>query len=70
MSSEILDKAKEIVANIGYSDRTKKILKTLKLNQTGLATKLGLSQGVISEFTSGTREPSKEFFLGLSKLVS
>jgi len=40
----------------------------LDLTQTGLASKLGLSQGVISEFTSGAREPSKEFLIGLPKL--
>ena len=32
------------------------------------AEKLELSQGVISEFTSGAREPSKDFLLGLPKL--
>ena len=54
--------------NIDFSDKIKKILKILALNQTGLAAKLGLSQGVISEFASGAREPSKEFLFGLSKL--
>jgi SOS-response transcriptional repressor LexA len=43
-------------------------LKALDLTQTGLAAKLGLSQGVISEFASGSRDPSKEFLLGLPKI--
>lgn len=43
-------------------------MKALGLNQTSLAAKLGLSQGVISEFASGSREPSKEFLMGLPKL--
>jgi len=54
--------------NFSLSGQIKQVLKSLNLTQTGLATKLGLSQGVISEFTSGTREPSKEFLLGLPKL--
>ena len=51
-----------------FSGRIKLLLRVLDLTQTGLATKLGLSQGVISEFASGSRDPSKEFLLGLPKL--
>jgi len=51
-----------------YKDSINKILKTLKINQSALALKLGVSRGIVSEFASGTREPSKEFLLGLSKL--
>jgi transcriptional regulator with XRE-family HTH domain len=54
--------------NISLSGQIKLVLKSLNLTQTGLATRLGLSQGVISEFTSGSREPSKEFLIGLPKL--
>ncbi|MDR2185700.1 MAG: helix-turn-helix domain-containing protein [Treponema sp.] len=54
--------------NIVFSDQIKLLMKTLGLKQASLAVKLGLSQGVISEFASGSREPSKEFLLGLSKL--
>jgi len=54
--------------NISLSGQIKLVLKALDLTQTGLASKLGLSQGVISEFTSGAREPSKEFLIGLPKL--
>ena len=54
--------------NIDNSEKIKKIMKALDLNQAGLASKLDLSQGVISEFASGTRDPSKDFFLGISKL--
>ncbi|MDR2797356.1 MAG: helix-turn-helix domain-containing protein [Treponema sp.] len=43
-------------------------MKVLKINQVGLASKLGVSQGIISEFVSGAREPSKEFILGIYKL--
>jgi SOS-response transcriptional repressor LexA len=53
---------------IAATDQIKLLLKALNLTQTGLATKLGLSQGVISEFSSGAREPSKDFLLGLPKL--
>lgn len=53
---------------LSSSGQIKQILKALNLTQTGLATKLGLSQGVISEFASASREPSKEFLLGLPKL--
>jgi SOS-response transcriptional repressor LexA len=56
------------MGNLSLSGQIKLVLQTLNLTQTGLATKLGLSQGVISEFTSGSREPSKEFLLGLPKL--
>jgi len=56
------------MGNFSLSGQIKLVLKSLNLTQTGLATKLGLSQGVISEFTSGSREPSKEFLLGLPKL--
>jgi len=56
------------MGEFSLSGQIKLVLKTLNLTQTGLATKLGLSQGVISEFTSGSREPSKEFLLGLPKL--
>jgi len=54
--------------NISLSGQIKLLLKALDLTQTGLASKLGLSQGVISEFASGAREPSKEFLIGLPKL--
>jgi len=54
--------------NISLSGQIKLVLKALDLTQTGLASKLGLSQGVISEFASGSREPSKEFLIGLPKL--
>jgi len=54
--------------NFTLSGQIKLVLKALNLTQTGLASKLGLSQGVISEFTSGAREPSKEFLVGLPKL--
>jgi transcriptional regulator with XRE-family HTH domain len=52
----------------GFSDRIKTILKELGLSQVALAGKLGVSQGIISEFTSGSRLPSKDFIFGLSKL--
>ena len=54
--------------NFSLSGQIKLVLKALDLTQTGLASRLGLSQGVISEFTSGAREPSKEFLIGLPKL--
>jgi SOS-response transcriptional repressor LexA len=53
---------------LDFSSRIKLLLKALDLTQTGLAAKLGFSQGVISEFASGSRDPSKEFLLGLPKL--
>jgi SOS-response transcriptional repressor LexA len=51
-----------------FTDNIDKILKTLSVNQSALATKLGVSRGIISEFASGAREPSKEFLFGISKL--
>jgi len=53
---------------LNQSDQIKLVLKALNLTQTGLADKLCLSQSVISEFASGSREPSKEFLLGLPKM--
>jgi phage repressor protein C with HTH and peptisase S24 domain len=40
----------------------------LGFNQTDLAKSLNVSRGVISEFSAGAREPSKEFLLGISNL--
>jgi phage repressor protein C with HTH and peptisase S24 domain len=54
--------------NISPSGQVKLILNALNMNQTAFSRLLGLSQGVISEFTSGSREPSKEFLLGISKI--
>lgn len=51
-----------------YPKQINAILKALNTNQTGLSKILGVSRGIISEFTSGSREPSKEFMFGLSKL--
>jgi SOS-response transcriptional repressor LexA len=56
------------VKNLDFAKQVKIVLKALGVTQTGLASKLGVSQGIISEFTSGAREPSKEFLFGLSKL--
>jgi SOS-response transcriptional repressor LexA len=54
--------------NSNYQKQIRLILKALDVTQSGLASKLGLSQSVISEFAGGVREPSKEFLLGLPKL--
>lgn len=51
-----------------YPNKIDLIMKTLGVNQAGLAAKLGVSKGIISEFASGAREPSKDFLLGISKL--
>jgi phage repressor protein C with HTH and peptisase S24 domain len=62
---------KKIVKREDLSDFPKQvslILRALNLNQSALASKLDVSQGIISEFASGTREPSKEFLFGISKL--
>jgi SOS-response transcriptional repressor LexA len=56
------------MVDFDFSGRIKAILKDLGLNQTALASKMNLSQGVISEFASGARLPSKEFIFGLSKM--
>jgi SOS-response transcriptional repressor LexA len=68
MSRKILEKSNILVENIDFSGQIKLLMKGLGLNQTSLAIKLGLSQGVISEFASGAREPSKEFLLGLPRI--
>jgi transcriptional regulator with XRE-family HTH domain len=57
-----------MMVDFDFSGRIKAILKELKLNQVALAAKMNLSQGVISEFASGARLPSKEFIFGLPKL--
>jgi SOS-response transcriptional repressor LexA len=67
LSSCIIGKTKDFMKNLDFSERIKYLLKELGLTQAALGAKLGLSQGVISEFTSGMREPSKEFIFGLSK---
>jgi SOS-response transcriptional repressor LexA len=51
-----------------FPKRIEEILQSMGINQTGLAKKLNVSRGIISEFASGAREPSKEFLFGLSKL--
>mgnify|MGYP000972461410 CR=1 FL=1 len=51
-----------------FPKRINAILTALNINQTGLAKELGVSRGIVSEFASGAREPSKEFMFGLSKL--
>lgn len=51
-----------------YPKQIEKILKKLSINQTGLANKLGVSRGIVSEFANGAREPSKEFLIGITKL--
>jgi SOS-response transcriptional repressor LexA len=56
------------MVDFDFSGRIKAILKDLGLNQTAFASKMNLSQGVISEFASGARLPSKEFIFGLSKM--
>jgi SOS-response transcriptional repressor LexA len=56
------------MVDFDFSGRIKAILKELGLNQRVFASKMNLSQGVISEFASGARLPSKEFIFGLPKL--
>jgi transcriptional regulator with XRE-family HTH domain len=51
-----------------YANRIKAIMKALKLNQSEFAKTLGFSKGVISEFSTGSRKPSKEFMFGILKL--
>jgi transcriptional regulator with XRE-family HTH domain len=68
LSSTFFGKSEIIMNNFEFSDRIKAILKELGLSQVALAGKLGVSQGIISEFTSGSRLPSKDFIFGLSKL--
>lgn len=51
-----------------YADRIGEILRFLNTNQRGLAERLGVSRGIVSEFASGRREPSKDFMIGISKL--
>ena len=53
---------------MNFPKRIEEILAALNTNQTGLASKLGVSRGIISEFASGAREPSKDFLFGISKL--
>jgi SOS-response transcriptional repressor LexA len=56
------------MVDFDFPGRIKAILKDLGLNQTAFASKMNLSQGVVSEFASGARLPSKDFIFGLSKL--
>jgi transcriptional regulator with XRE-family HTH domain len=51
-----------------YPKQINLILEKMSLNQTGLAKAMGVSRGIVSEFSNGSREPSKEFLFGLSKL--
>ena len=51
-----------------FTKNIDKILEILSINQSALASKLGVSKGVVSEFASGAREPSKDFLFGLSKI--
>lgn len=49
-----------------YPKRLEALMEALRVNQTGLAKLLGVSRGIISEFSSGAREPSKDFLIGIS----
>ena len=51
-----------------FPKRIESLLQALNMNQTALAKALGVSRGIISEFSSGAREPSKDFLFGISKL--
>ena len=51
-----------------FTNKINSILETLSINQSALASKMGVSRGIVSEFASGAREPSKEFLFGLSKM--
>jgi SOS-response transcriptional repressor LexA len=69
MSRVYLEKVKKKAEkNSIFPPRIKAVLETLEVTQAGLAEKLGVSQGIISEFASGSRHPSKEFIFGISKL--
>jgi SOS-response transcriptional repressor LexA len=68
VKQKTLGKEKIFMVDFNFSGRIKAILKELGLNQTAFASKMNLSQGVISEFASGARLPSKEFIFGLPKL--
>lgn len=52
---------------MGFANNIEKILDYLNINQTELARILGVSRGIISEFSSGAREPSKDFLFAISK---
>ncbi|WP_304223076.1 XRE family transcriptional regulator [Gracilinema caldarium] len=52
-----------------YANRIEKILDYMNINQTELARILGVSRGIISEFSSGAREPSKDFLFAISKVL-
>lgn len=51
-----------------FPKRIEQLLSALSMNQTAFAKALGVSRGIISEFSSGAREPSKDFLFGISKL--
>jgi transcriptional regulator with XRE-family HTH domain len=51
-----------------FPKRIEEIITYLGINQAGLAKKLSVSPGIVSEFITGAREPSKDFLFGLSKL--
>jgi phage repressor protein C with HTH and peptisase S24 domain len=51
-----------------YPKQLEILMERLEVNQTGLAKLLGVSRGIISEFSNGSREPSKDFIFGISKL--
>jgi len=51
-----------------FANNINRILEILSINQSALATKLGVSKGIVSEFASGAREPSKDFLFGLSRI--
>lgn len=53
---------------MSFSNKIKEIRRMLKLNQTELADKLGVSRSIVSEFENDSREPSKEFIIALSKI--
>jgi SOS-response transcriptional repressor LexA len=68
VKQKCLEFSKNNGISMEYVNRIKLIMSSLGLNQTKFAEKLGVSKGIISEFTSGARQPSKDFLFGISKL--
>lgn len=51
-----------------FSDKIKAIRTHFKWNQSELASNMGISRSVISEFEGGTRQPSREFIVALPNI--
>lgn len=53
-----------------FSERLKQVLKENQMSQTALASKIGMSQGVVNNYCTGKREPSLDVLVLICKALN